>query len=672
MSGKPASSPSVRHYGPLACAALTALIFVAAHSASAQKPWIAVGPAGGDARSFTAVPGEPNHLYMGTTSSWIYESEDRGSTWRRLGKLDAADDLVLDHIIVNPANHKHLLVAAWNISHKGGGLWVSHDSGQNWKQADGLKGQSIRAFTQSASDPKLIVAGTLDGVFRSTDGGSTWTQISPAGSKEIHEVESIAIDPKDSNIIYAGTWHLPWKTTDGNNWVSMKQGLIDDSDVFSIIIDPAQPNVVYTSACSGIYKSENAGALFHKIQGIPSTARRTRVLMQDPVNHDVVYAGTTEGLYKTVDAGKTFKRMTGPDVIVNDVFVDPKDPQHVLLATDRSGVLSSKDAGASFVSANEGFSGRKVEALLVDAKDPAHLYAGVVNDKTYGGVFVSEDDGAHWSQIHEGLDGRDVFALAQAPDGTIVAGTNHGIFALAKGSARGHWEPRNTIQTTSLKKSFVLKKGKKVPVETTVKDKPRSLDGRVFALDLTGDVWLASTTAGLLTSKDHGETWQGGLVLGSGDYLTAAAHGSTFIAAKRNGVVVSTDAGATWAASELPAGFTRIDRAVFSADGTAWLGGREGVYVSKDEGKSWQWIERLPFKDVNDLYYDSAQGKVLVSSRGSDFVYAIDPAGLKWTWSRIGWKVYLIRSAGGRLLAASMYDGVLVQPRATGVQTGSR
>jgi len=160
--------------------------------------------------------------------------------------------------------------------------------------------------------------------------------------------------------------------------------------------------------------------------------------------------------------------------------------------------------------------------------------------------------------------------------------------------------------------------------------------------------------------------------LGSGDYLTAAAHGSTFIAAKRNGVVVSTDAGATWAASELPAGFTRIDRAVFSADGTAWLGGREGVYVSKDEGKSWQWIERLPFKDVNDLYYDSAQGKVLVSSRGSDFVYAIDPAGLKWTWSRIGWKVYLIRSAGGRLLAASMYDGVLVQPRATGVQTGSR
>ena len=54
----------------------------------------------------------------------------------------------------------------------------------------------------------------------------------------------------------------------------------------------------------------------------------------------------------------------------------------------------------------------------------------------------------------------------------------------------------------------------------------------------------------------------------------------------------------------------------------------------------------------------------------SDFVYAIDPAGLKWTWTRTGWKVYLIRSAGGRLLAASLYDGVLVAPHATGTAAG--
>ena len=100
-----------------------------------------------------------------------------------------------------------------------------------------------------------------------------------------------------------------------------------------------------------------AGRCFKKIQGIPATARRTRVLRQDPVHRDTVYAGTTEGLYKTTDGGKTFRRMTGPDVIVNDVFVDPNNPDRVLLATDRSGVLASDDGGASFKESSRGLFG---------------------------------------------------------------------------------------------------------------------------------------------------------------------------------------------------------------------------------------------------------------------------------------------------------------------------
>ena len=118
-------------------------------------------------------------------------------------------------------------------------------------------------------------------------------------------VESIAIEPANPDVIYAGTWHLPWKTSDGGKtWHNIKAGLIDDSDIFSIIIDPARPEVVYASACSGIYKSESGGEIFHKIQGIPFSARRTRVLKQDPANSSVVYAGTTEGLWKTSNAGK--------------------------------------------------------------------------------------------------------------------------------------------------------------------------------------------------------------------------------------------------------------------------------------------------------------------------------------------------------------------------------
>ncbi len=98
-------------------------------------------------------------------------------------------------------------------------------------------------------------------------------------------------------------------------------------------------------------------------------------------------------------AARHFKRLTGPDVIVNDVFIDPRDSNHLLLATDRGGVLVSTDAGATFAASNEGISGRKVTALLVDRDNPMRLFAGVVNDKNYGGAFVSTDGGAAWQQI---------------------------------------------------------------------------------------------------------------------------------------------------------------------------------------------------------------------------------------------------------------------------------
>jgi photosystem II stability/assembly factor-like uncharacterized protein len=658
------------------------LVLFAVSGLTAQTQWSAIGPMGGDARAFAAVPGQPQHLYLGTTNSWIYESVDGGASWHRLSKLDPADDLVLDHIVVDAANTATVYVAAWKLDHPGGGLWVSRDSGRSWSVVEGILGQSIRAFAQAPSEPRILIAGTLEGVFRSKDSGVSWTQISPPGSLEIHEVESLAIDPADPEVIYAGTWHLPWKTTDGGeNWHNIKKGVIDDSDVFSIIIDPAQPKIVFASACSGIYKSENAAELFKKIEGIPSTARRTRVLKQDPGNREVVYAGTTEGLYKTVDGGRHFERMTGPDVIVNDVFVDPGDSNHVLVATDRGGVLQSRDAAASFAAANEGFSERKVEALLVEppavgptapSAPPAagstasveRIFAGVVNDKSYGGVFVSSDGGAHWEQIAEGLEGRDVFALAESPEGMILAGTNHGIFALEENKEASdtpgvHWSSRSTIQNTLVKTATETHSGKRINIEKQVKDTRREMDGRVHAIDLSGEAWLAATPGGVYTSKDKGESWQGGPVMGAGDYLSVAAHGAQLTAARKDGVVLSTDGGESWRPMGIPAMLTRIHSIVFSSDGTLWLGAREGVYFTHDLGKTWMWVHRFPLSDVDALFYNAHLNRILVSSRLSDQVYAIDPKSLEWKWAQTGYKIALVRAAGERLLAASLYDGVV-------------
>ncbi|MGA2338661.1 MAG: transcriptional regulator [Terracidiphilus sp.] len=694
----------------------------------AENAWTVVGPAGGDARALAAFPGEPKHLLLGTTNSWLYESMDEGGSWHRLAKLGSDDGFVLDSVVVDSADPATIYVGAWNNS-VDGGLWISHDRGKSWTEPVRLKGQPVHALAQAPSDSHILYAGTLEGVFRSSDGGATWTQISPPDSHEIHEIESLAVDPGNADTVYAGTWHLPWKTSDGGKtWRNIKQGLIVDSDVFSIIVDPEHSHTVYLSACSGIYKSENAGTLFRKIQGIPTEARRTRSLMQDPEKREVVYAGTTEGLYKTVNAGKTFERMTDADVVVNAVYVDPGDSNRVLLATDRSGVLTSQDGGATFTPSNQGISERKVAAVLVDRDNPELLYAGVVNDKKYGGVFRSSDGGAHWEQLGTGLDGRDVFSLAETEDGRVVAGTSHGIFVLddganpagagslagvgdppaaggganaataggaaapaagdsavasaaggavpaADGSAAAPdvltWEPRNNIVNTVVKTVTQTHMHTKVNIEKQVQAPTIELESPVNALDVSSEVWVAATGYGIVTSRDQGASWQGGPVMGEGDYLSVTVQGETMAAARADGVVLSKDAGQSWWPMGLPTMLTRIHRVAFSPDGTLWLGAREGVYYSRDLGKTWMWIHRLPFRDVDDLSYDAESKRILVSSRASDEVYAIDPKTMKWDWWQTGYDIVLIRAAGDRLVAASLDDGVLVGPKLSAAENSS-
>lgn len=639
----------------LGLATLLCLSSAAARAASSR--WISVGPAGGDARAFAASPADPHHLYLGTTNSWIYQSTDNGATWSRLAQLGDVDNLVVDNLVVDESDPRTLYAGVWQMDELGGGVYISHDSGRTWASIPGMAGQSVRALTQAPSNPRILIAGAISGVFRTEDGGLHWTQISPQGSGEIHKVESIAIDPTDPGTIYAGTWHLPWKTTDGGaTWHNIKEGLIEDSDVFSIILDPKFPSTVYLSACSGIYKSQTAGEQFKKIQGIPSTARRTRVLMQDPVNPNIVYAGTTEGLYKTVDAGTNWTRMTGPDVIINDIYVDSRNPQRVLLATDRSGVLASNDAGASFVSANRGISERQVTALLQDTRNPETMYAGVVNDKIYGGVFVSDDAGRSWAQRSAGLDGRDVFSLAQSPDGVVFAGTNHGLFRLSG----ERWEPDNKVVNVKEKTVYVVRHHKKEKRNIVVGSKESTITSEVSDLSLDGSVWFAATAEGLYRSTTHGSTWTGP-VLAEPHYLFVDTHGSAVVAARRTELHVSQDGGENWNPVALPGKLTSVSAMTVTPSGAVWVGGREGVYFSEDSGQTWQQLKGLPISGIDNIDYDGGLGRVVVTSWNSDLVFAVNPDDKTWKWWDAGWRVRRVHTMDGRLVGASLYDGVVMQ-----------
>ncbi len=622
--------------------------------------WPAIGPNGGDARSFAADPTNPSHLYLGTANSWIYQSHDGGAHWTRLAQLGTGEDLVIDHIVVDERDPHTLYAGTWRFDRFGGGVFVSHDSGDTWTELPGMDGQSVRALAQAPSDSHILVAGTISGVYRTDDSGLHWKEISPAGSAEIHEVQSIAIDPTDPDTIYAGTWHLPWKTTDGGlHWFNIKNGIITDSDVFSILIDPQLPTVLYASACSGIYRSDNGGLLFRKVQGIPTTARRTRSIKEDPQNRDVVYAGTTEGLYKTLNGGKSWTRMTSPFVVINDIYIDPRNPQRVLMATDENGVLASNDGGATFQPSNSGFSERVVSSVLVDRTQPDTLYAGVVNGKSFGGVFVSHDGGHTWTQQSNGLDGRDVFALAESTDGTVYAGTNDGLY---------RWTPQGWTQDGKIVNSLehaVSTHRRRDHRERRIGSPDAHIDTRVSRLFTRGPVWYAATESGVYRSRNEGATWQGPILPGDGYVFFGDIDGRT-IAVDRDTIRTSRDNGQTWHTMYRPLGLSALTAAAASPDGTLWIGGPQGLYFTHDFGLHWFQLKRLPVNAINSLAWNPKQQRILLSSSDSTVVYAINPNSYTWKWWNTGWLVHGIHSLGDRLVAVSYSNGVVLQPTEQG------
>jgi photosystem II stability/assembly factor-like uncharacterized protein len=642
---------------------LTVLMLAATCAAGAgSHQWTVLGPDGGDVRSLAYDPHEPNRVFLGTSTGVIFVSEDGGHGWARFAKLGSGDDYVLDHIAIDPHNSKTIFVSAWSVQDQSAGdIFRTHNGGKEWEALPAMHGKSVRAMALSASDPKVVVAGALDGVYRSNDGGNHWEHISDAGVKNI---ESIAVDPKDPNVIYAGTWHLAWKTSDGGaNWQHINKGMIDDSDVFSIIVSSANSSEVFASACSGIYKSTSAGDQFQKIQGIPFTARRTRVLKQDPSNPAVVYAGTTEGLWKSVDEGKTWKRMSNPEVVVNDVLIDPRNSQRVLLATDRSGVLASDDSAANFSTSNHGYAHRYVSAILPDSKEPNTLYIGVVNDREFGGVFSSHDGGQSWQQKSSGLDGRDVFTLKQASNGTLVAGTNRGVFELEPGTAA--WHPiNNVVLEKTVSRTVKLKSGKTKTVTSTSSASRSVLDGRVSDTDLTSSRWFAATSTGLFTSKDQGKVWMGGPIAGQKDFVSVQAHAGLVVAATRSSVLVSQNGGTAWQPAVLASYAINIRSVTVTPDDQIFVATREGAFHSADSGNSWNHVVAgLPDKDITSVSYDGSHKRLLATSGQTSVVFESSDGGS--TWQRgpdSGFPLRRISVVHGHYVAATPFDGVIAQP----------
>jgi len=573
-----------------------------------------MGPLGGDVRSLVADPVRPNVLYLGTADGYIYGSQDSGEHWQPLGRVAHG---VITAIVVSSDVSDVLFSSVWTAEKngEGGGVFSSCDGGKTW-QSTGLTGHAVRALVQAPSNRSILVAGALDGVFRTNDSGKSWERITPLGDSELRNFDSLAIDPHNPEIIYAGTFHLPWKTTDGGkNWEPIHSGMIDDSDVLSIEVDSSSPQRIFASACSGIYRSEDAGANWRKVEGVPYSARRTLVIKQDPSNSAILFAGTTEGLWKTTDGGARWQRISPKDWVINSILVEPTAPTssgdnpvenstsspRLLIGTEDRGVLGSDDGGNHFLAFNEGFHHRRIVSLAADTRRPGTVALALANSPDQ--IVQTEDAGLTWSSIDAGLNGSVVTRIFSSPVGWYAALSSGGLARFDPQT--GKWSsPKNTD-------AF-----------------PFVVNDMAFA----EKVWFAASPAGLFVTRDYGATWDalpfssGNLVV---DSVRVSPDGQKLRIVSSDAMVFSDDAGKSWTWHDLPLDSGGAIRLEFAANGTLLAAAGNALYVSRDDGATWQKLQHgLPAARPDDLLIRTNKWLVSMHDRG---LFLSQDQGASWS-----------------------------------------
>lgn len=633
--------PACHSFRAVPIVALVLSLLLAAALAWGQS-WIPVGAPGGNVRSLALDPENAQRIYLGTADGMLYRSDDGGVRWSRLNPGFPCRGCSLDEIKVGP--HGVVFVGYWEVHGTGGGVARSTDGGETFALLHGIQGESVRALALAPSDPRVIAAGTLTGVFLSQDDGTTWARITPKGHPDLRNIESLAFDPRDARVIYAGTWHLTWRTDDGGSaWAPAHAGMIDDSDVMTLTVDRRNPRGLYATACSGIYHSDEGGDRWAKLSGIPYSSRRTRAFAQGADDPHVLLAGTTEGLFISEDDGGTWRRSTRKELVVNAVVAQPGGA--IILGTEGAGVLRSTDEGRTWVTSNTGFSERFVFKVLFD-EEGGRIVVAVWGAPHYGGVFVSPTVGGPWVRLGEGLDGRQVLSLAVLGP-TLLAGTDDGIFA------------RGPDATAWIRLHTQLDSGEAHPRVTELIVRP------------PGEL-LAATSKGIIRSADGGRSWTEPALGAGGEVSGLAASPSDpdrIVAATRSGVFRSEDGGATWARISGPLGVAPHALAFMpSNDRVLFATTSGGLYRSRDQGATWRRVNGgLPHSDLTGIALDPHGRSIYVSDFTWGGIFQSADGGA--TWQRMPtdglgsdhvWTLSVDPATPGRLLAAAASGGLHV------------
>ena len=463
---------------------------------------------------------ENTDIIYAATDKGVYKSTDGGESWKR--KKSGLPNLKAMEIIVNPVNTETVYVTLWTDPGSWiwrGGVYKSTNGGDSWKPVNNGLPKTIgkeSGFTcnyttlvMDRNNPEVLYAGNMPwtpdpGVYKTTDGGSSWNWVSRADTEDsnmdlgwipdtgvspmsmgidpvnssrvlfgtsmhLFETENggkdwkqlytkpysngywrgegfettcadaVAVDPSDSNRVYAGYWDIGLlKSIDGGiSFKKMENGMKYKDNTFDIIVDPDRPNIVYASCgwweenSGEVYKSTDYGETWTALNnGLPDAQVWSLALDKNsPAESRILYAASyNNGIYKSVDGGKHWfavNKGLGIDnnLLVRKIYIDPGN-SNILYAgfeaktiedgrnskTVQGGLFKSVDAGASWHRIDTELPQITVWDIVIPEDDSRMIYTAVIGgyDHTleiyfYGGVYRSRDGGGSWELLNKGF-----------------------------------------------------------------------------------------------------------------------------------------------------------------------------------------------------------------------------------------------------------------------------
>lgn len=341
-----------------------------------------IGPAvtSGRISDFAVNPNNHSEYYVASSSGGVWKTTNRGVTYQPI--FDGEGSYSIGCVTIDPTNSSTVWVGTGENNNQrsvayGDGVYKSTDGGKSWKNMGLKTSEHISQIIVDPTDPNTIFVGAYGpvwseggerGVYKSTDGGTTWTCVKSVSAYT--GCNDLIMDPRDHKILYAafhqrmrkvftyiggGPESALFKSTDGGTtWTKMEGGL-PSGDIGRIGLDlsPVNPDILYAvveakDGKGGAYRSVNKGASWEKRSGTSTSGNYYQEVTCDPHNADKLFI--TDTYFKvSYDGGKSFSNLGEINKHIDNhaIWVDPKDANHLLVGCD-GGVYETYDHAKSY------------------------------------------------------------------------------------------------------------------------------------------------------------------------------------------------------------------------------------------------------------------------------------------------------------------------------------